>query len=351
VIDEAHYATSPSYVKFMALYPNAYVLPVTATPYTSKGLRHIAETVVKPIRVAELIEQGYLAPPRYFSRSLPDLKGVRSSTGKDGKDFVQAQLSAIMENSPLMGDIAKHWLEKAKGRPTVAFCCSVKHSIAVKDSLLEQGIRAAHVDANSSDEERQHYIDQLEAGELDVLCNCGILCTGVDIPKASCIILARPTKSLNLHIQQMGRGTRMAPGKNDFIVLDHAGNVLRHGFITDEHEANLDEYKEKEETAKRVTKTCEECYAVFEGKECPECGNTNLAKTRSYASVDGNLEELSPEDLDPVSIRIKELKKVRKDKGYKRGWLYHRIKEEFGEIIAEQQFPRREVPWWINRGS
>lgn len=351
VIDEAHYATSPSYKHFLSHYTDAYVLPVTATPYTDKGLRHIADVVVKPISVKELIEQGHLVKPRYFSRSIPNLKGVKTSNGKDGKDYVQSELSAVMEQGTLVGDIATHWLEKAHGRPTLAFCVGVSHSKKLTEYLISRGIRSEHVDASFTDEQRQAAIARLEAGQLDVITNCGILCTGVDIPSVSCIILARPTKSLNLHIQQCGRGTRPSEGKNDFIILDHAGNILRHGFITDEHEANLDEETEKKKKPSRVTKTCDVCYAVFEGSECPACGNTNEKTLRSYTAVDGNLEELKPEDLDPVKRRIDELKAVQKSRGYKRGWIYHKIKDEFGQEIADRYIPKRTVPHWITRGA
>jgi superfamily II DNA or RNA helicase len=349
VLDEAHYATSPSYKAFLANYPNAYILPVTATPYTDKGLRHVADTIVQPITTKELTDLGYLAPARYFTRSIPNLKGVKTTNGKDGKDFAQNDLAMIMEQSTLVGDIATHWKERANGRPSIAFCVNVSHSMKLTSYLNESGIRAAHVDASHSDEEREDIIRQLVAGQIDIICNCGILCTGVDIPEVSCIILARPTKSLNLHIQQIGRGTRPLPDKKDFIVLDHAGNVLRHGFLTDEHEANLDEESENKKEKKKVTKTCDICYAVFVGSVCPECGNMNEAKARAYSSVDGNLEELKPEDMDPVKVRIEELKKIQKERGYKRGWIYFKIKDEFGEIIANRHFPKRVVPSWVLR--
>jgi len=350
VIDEAHYATSPSYINFLSFYKDAYILPVTATPYTEKSLRHIADIVIKPITEKELIEQGYLAKPRYFSRSVPNLKGVKTSNGKDGKDFVQADLSIVMEQSVLVGDIATHWLERAKGRPTVAFCVGVQHSLKLTEYLVSRGIRAVHVDASYTDEQRQTMIDKLENGEIDIISNCGILCTGVDIPKLSCIIQSRPTKSLNLHIQQIGRGTRKVDGKDDFIVLDHAGNVLRHGFLTDEHEANLDEEQNEKKPTKRVTKTCKICYAVYDGSgECPECGNQEEEKTRIFKSIDGNLEEIRPEDLDPAKLRFEELKKIQKERGHKRGWLFYKMRDEFGEDIANKYIQRRFVPVWVSR--
>lgn len=352
VIDEAHLAVSDSYKEFLRDYPNAFTLAVTATPYTDKSLRHMADHVVKPIGVQDLIDQGFLVAPKYFAPSIPDLSGVRTQNTSEGKDFNNKQLSSVMEDGQLMGDVATHWLELAKGRPTLAFCVSVAHSIKLTNYLNERGIRAQHVDANSTDDERQRVIDMLEGGELDVICNVGILCTGVDIPSVSCIIMARPTKSLNLYIQQAGRGTRIADGKEDFIILDHAGNVLRHGFITEEKEANLDEDKIQKKVERVISpKQCEVCFAIFEGTVCPTCGNQNESKARSWAVVDGNLKELKPEDLDPVLIFIKDMKRIQKERGYKRGWVYYQVKEKFGDQIADAHFPKRQVPYWVTRGA
>ena len=350
VIDEAHLATSPSYHSLINDYPDAFFLPVTATPYTEKSLRHIADHVVKPITFNELVEQGFLVPPRYFCPNVPNLKGVSTTATSEGKDYNQKQLAAIMEDSYIMGDIATEWLDKAKGRPTIAFCVSVSHSMKLTEYLIERGIRAAHVDANSSDEEREVSIAKLENREIDVLCNVGILCTGVDIPCLGCIIMARPTKSYNLFIQQAGRGTRPYRGKKDFILLDNAGNVLRHGFITKEREANLDAKEKIKKVEKTLSpKICTVCFAAFQGTTCPSCGAGADKNPRQYAVVDGNLKELKPDDLDPIKIRFEELKKIKKEKGYKRGWLYHKLKDEFSEEVASLYVPKRYVPPWVAR--
>lgn len=351
VIDEAHLATSKSYMDFIADYPEAFLLPVTATPYTEKSLRHLADHVVKPIKIQELIRQGFLVPARYFAPSLPDLTGVKTTNTSEGRDFNNKQLTTVMEDGQLMGDIADHWLTLAKGRPTLAFCVSVSHSKRLTEYLNERGIRAKHVDADSTDEERQEAINALEDRRLDIICNVGIFCTGVDIPCVSCIVFARPSKSLNLYIQQAGRGTRPASGKQDFIILDHAGNVLRHGFICEEKEANLDA-KTKEKAEPVVSpKQCEVCFAVYRGAVCPSCGNQNEAKARKFSVIDGNLKELKPEDLDPIKKYIDNLKRLRKEKGYKQGWVYYQVKEKYGEVIAEKYFPKRFVPDWVYRAT
>ena len=349
VIDEAHMATSKSYTSFLAEYPSSFILAVTATPYTEKTLRHLADTVVKPIGVQELIDQGYLVPPKYYAPSLPDLRGVKTQKTSEGKDYNTQQLSSVMEGAQLLGDIADHWLRLAKDRPTLAFCVTVEHSKKLTAYLNDRGIKAEHLDASCSDEYRQLIIKELEEGKINVICNVGILCTGVDIPSVSCIVMARPTKSLNLYIQQAGRGTRISPesGKKDFVLLDHAGNILRHGFITEEKEANLDEEQIVKKIEREVHFTiCEECFAAYSGGSCPECGHV-MDKPRKWTSKDGELVELKPEQLDPVKKFIEDRKKIAKDRGYKKGWVYYQVKEKFGEEIANIYFPKRFVPSWV----
>lgn len=346
VIDEADQAGSKGYVDFLAQYPDAYMLPVTATPYTEKPLRHMAQAVVYPISIKDLISQGYLVKPRYFCPYIPDLKGVKTKTTSDGNDYNTFDLERVMGNAAVLGDIAKHWLSIAKGRPTLCFCASVAHSKRTAEHLVNHGVRAIHIDADSSDDERLVAISKLENGEIDVICNVGILGRGVDIPKVSCVIMARPTKSLNLFIQQAGRGTRTSDGKSDFIILDHSGNVMRHGFITDEHEVNLD--GRVKQTKKIMSPTqCLECFAVFIGAVCPECGNQNEKKRRQFSVADGTLKEIT--ENDKIRDEIAKLKVICKTNGYKRGWVYYQIKDKYGQDVADEYFPRNRLPWWIER--
>jgi superfamily II DNA or RNA helicase len=347
VIDEAHFATSDSYKNFLAKYPNAFLLPVTATPYTEKTLSHLAHEVVHPVSVKKLTKDGYLVPPRYFAPAIPDLSGVKTVQTTDGKDFNNKQLTEVMSEGAIIGDIVTEWKDKAKGKPTVCFAVSVKHSQAIADKFNSEGIPAQHIDANHSDREREEAYRRLQNGTIKVITNVGILCTGVDLPYLGCIIMARPTKSYNLYIQQAGRGTRPNPetGKKDFILLDHSGNIARHGFICEEREPSLGEEKVKKTITVSI-KICRKCFYAYQGSKCPECGNMET-KPRELKSVDGNLKEIKPEDVDPVRIKMEELKAIAKQRGYKRGWVYHRLCDKFGEEIAGRYMPKRQVPSWV----
>lgn len=346
VIDEAHMATSPGYHNFLKnpCYLNSFILGVTATPYTEKSLRHIADEIISPISMLDLISQGFLVPPRYYAPSNPDLSSVHVS--KMTGDFVQSELANVMNTNALTGDIVFHWKKLGDNRPTICFASSVEHSKQIVEQFNKLGINAEHCEAETGDEERKAILGRVESGQTKVVSNVGILCTGVDMPYVGCIIMARPTKSLILYLQQAGRGTRPFSGKSDFILLDHAGNVLRHGFITEEPEPNLDGRPIKTEKSPR---TCALCYAVFYGFAC-ECGYKAppSEQKRDVLEIDGNLEEITELPLDAQVLRdITKLKKERKLKGYKRGWVFYRIREKYGEEIAQRFFKQRELPVWF----
>jgi len=337
VIDEVHQATSASYKALADLYPNAYFLGVTATPFVDKSLRHVADTVIAPITMSDLIAQGYLVAPRYFAPSETDLTGVRVS--QHSGDYVQDELAdRVMGNSNLTGDIIQHWRRHADGRPSILFAVSIKHSLSITAELNAAGITAEHIEAGTSDEERKAVTERLAKGETKIVSNVGILCTGVDIPPVSCLIMARPTKSLNLFIQQAGRGTRNSPGKTDFIIMDHAGNVLRHGLITDEREANLDGKSKGSSTSAGVTPIarCPACLAVFAASitVCPSCGAQRTTVSRDVKTVDGELIELQVGGEFDIMRRIERIKEIRKYRGYKNQWVWHRVIKEFDEPTA-----------------
>ncbi len=345
VIDEAHMATSDGYHWLMENYPNAYVVAVTATPYTTKSLEHVAQVVVNVIGMKQLIDEGFLVPPRYFAPSTPDLSGVRIQKG----DYANFQLEERM--STLTGDIVGHWRELGDNRPTICFAVNVHHSQSLVEAFNRAGIPSAHVEAGHSDAERKALYNQLKTGQIKVLSNVGILCTGVDLPHVGTIIMARPTKSFSLYIQQAGRGTRTCAeiGKKDFILLDHAGNVIRHGFITQERDVDLSGRPPKDDTGPQPH-TCLKCYAIFEGPFCLTCGPKTIKIGDDEITVDetGTLKEIS-DFSHHVQIQqfITELKEIRKKKGYKRGWVYWKVKERYGDDVAEQFFPKRSVPWFV----
>lgn len=345
VLDEAHYAVSKTYRDFIEKYPNAFLLPVSATPYTNQSLKHIAQKVVKPISFNELVSKGYLVPPVYFAPSTVDISKVAVS--KSTKDFVVVDLERVINENKIVGNLVKTWKDFAQNRPTLVFAVSINHSKHIEKMFNDAGIPTKHCDADSTDQERDDVIKQLESGEIKVITNVGIFCTGVDIPSVSCIMMARPTKSYSLFIQQAGRGTRPAKDKSDFLLLDNAGNILRHGFIEDEPECNLDG---KEINPITLIKICEVCFGAFRRNlnKCPHCGHekSQAEKEREIKQQEGELVRIQKENY---LVEYKRLQRVRKEKQFKRGWIYHQMKDKFGEKVAEQFCPKRVVPDWVKR--
>lgn len=350
VIDEAHQTAGEGYKWFLDQFKDAYILGVSATPHLKKGLRHLADAVVYPISINELMRQGHLVSPRYYGCDTPDLSNVKIVGG----EFNEKQLDVAMRKSALKGYIPEHYLKYGEGRPTLMFCATIEHSKMLVEQLNAKGILAAHVDADSSDEERQEAIDDLTAGRIKVLSNVGILTTGFDCPPVSCIILARPTMSYNLHIQIIGRGTRPFPGKKDFIVLDHAGNVMRHGPIEDEMQAELDPKPKQKKTGPREAPltSCSLCDALYSpaALACPECGEENPnPPDRTPKQKPGELIELFDEQVERFFARLKEIGRQR---GYKKWWILAQINEKFGEHVAEKYKPRVfRMQQWATRES
>lgn len=334
VIDEADQATSEGYRKLAEHYSDSFFLPVTATPYVNKSLRHIADAIVHPVSIQELIDQGYLVPPRYYAPSAPDLDGINIVNN----DYQSSQLESRM--GALTGDIVAHWQKLGEGRPTVCFAVNVHHSHTLRDLFISKGIEAEHCDADTPDFCRKAILKRLESGQTKVVCNVGILCRGVDMPFLGCVIMARPTRSYNLYIQQAGRGTRPCDGKRDFILLDHAGNVPRHGFITVEPPADLDGNKSKKKFETGVgVKICKQCYLAFQGFHCPDCGPTAETTREEIQVQEGQLQEIVVGEEDPVIQYIAHCKQLAKRRQYKSAWVWHQLIKRFGTDVAAPYLP------------
>ncbi len=286
IVDEAHQATSKSYRSFLAQHPGAYILAVTATPYGPEPLEHLAESVIEPILEQELIDQGYLVPPKYFA---PKSDIDFGSVGMRAGEFVERDLEREVMKSRIVGSVVTEYRKRAAGKTAIVFCVTVNHAQMLASEFNQAGIPARVLHAGTPDDEREDAIRS-----RDVLCNVGILGTGVDIPWLECVIMARPTMSLNLYLQQLGRGTRPYEGKTHFLLLDHAENVRRHGLMTDLREVDL-KGTPRGKTNPNPVKTCEKCYCVYDarlGARCPECGHEKLVERREIKHAEGELVEI-----------------------------------------------------------
>ena len=202
VVDEAHHIRARSYRQIIEQYPDAILLGMTATPCRSdgRGLGNMFDCIVECPNIAELIEGGFLVPTMVYAPTQPDLKGVKIVRG----DYAESQLAERMDQASLVGDIVTHWLRLAERRRTVVFATSVAHSAHLRDEFRAAGVWAEHIDGSTPVEERDAILAKLNSGAVELVCNCMVLTEGWDQPAVSCLVLARPTKSMGLYRQMVG---------------------------------------------------------------------------------------------------------------------------------------------------
>ena len=212
IIDEAH-RMYRSVIDWMGdeKWASVPFIGLTATPWAT-GMGRIWDRLIIGSTTSEMIEQGYLSKFRVFAPSHPDLDGVKTIGG----DFHEGQLAEAMQRGSLVADVVTTWIAKAERRPTLVFAVDRGHARALCDQFQSSGVKAGYVDGDTPKMEREQIRKNFERGEYDVVCNVGVLTTGVDWD-VRCIVLARPTKSEMLYVQMIGRGLRTAPGKLDCI--------------------------------------------------------------------------------------------------------------------------------------
>lgn len=207
---------------------------MSATPW-SKGLGRFWHKLIIAATTGDLIRKGYLSKFRVYAPSHPDLTGVKTVAG----DYHEGQLSEAMQRGTLTADIVQTWLALGEGRSTLCFGVDRAHAKQMQAEFEAAGVGCGYVDANTTRLDREKVRKSFESGEFKVVCNVGVLTTGVDWD-VRCIVLARPTKSEILYTQIIGRGLRTADGKDDCLILDHSDSTLTLGFVTDIHHASMD---------------------------------------------------------------------------------------------------------------
>jgi len=319
VVDEAHHTTAGTWAKVVAHFHKAHLLGVTATPIRSdgRGLGAHYQAMVQGPSAAELTDAGFLAPARVLAPPGFNATGLRKTMG----DFDTKQ--AEQRVGTIMGDCIGHYRKHLAGQTAIAFCCSVAHAEAVAALFMGAGIPAASIDGTMSNEQRRQLLSDLGAGKLKVLTSCALIGEGVDVPSVGGCILLRPTASVALHLQMIGRCLRPQPGKRA-VVLDHVGNTLRLGHHLEPRDWTLDGIPKRDREQAPSVKVCPACFATAASaaQVCSECGHRFSPEARELKQVDGELQELavtrrreqgSAQSLD-------DLRQLAQQRGYKRGW-------------------------------
>ncbi len=334
IADECHHAVSKTWAAVIGLHPGAKLLGVTATPMRldGVGLRQVFDAMVLGPTVQGLIDGGHLAKVRcYAPAPLVDLSGVKTVLG----DYALGELENRVNRKAVTGDAIGHYRTHVKGAPAIAFCVSVAHAHAVAEEFRTAGYRAAAVDGGMNDADRKARIGGLADGAVQVLTSCELVSEGLDIPIVTAALLLRPTQSLGMHRQQIGRILRPAPGKEYAIVMDHVGNLERHGLPTEEIEWTLDG---KQKRAKPMPlKQCPACYVsvAVHVAACPACGFVwpVKSKPREVEQIAGELVEVTVSAKLAASADRKariaaarsyaELAKLAVEFKYAPGWAWH----------------------------
>lgn len=338
VIDEAHHATAGAWASVLAQYPQARVLGVTATParLDGKGLGQVFDDLIRGPEVADLIDKGFLAKPVYYAPKTVDMAGVRTVAG----DFNRAEMAERMDKPTITGDAVTHYRKYANANACIVFCTGLKHAEHVAQAFNAAGYRFKVIDGTLSKEERAKRVLDLSAGFLHGLVSVDIVSEGFDLPCVSTAILLRPTASLSLHLQQIGRVLRPAPNKLRAVILDHVGNCRRHGLAEEVRDWSLDGIKRRGKRGPQDdvadTRQCPECFAVHTpSPTCPQCLHVYEIKDRIPDVVDGELEELKAREAVKQRKReqgtaqtLEDLIKVGKARGMKNpyGWAHNVFK-------------------------
>lgn len=299
IIDEAHHAAiGTTWSRVLNQFPTARILGVTATPQRldGKGLGDNFDVLVSGPSVAELTAMGWLSPAEYYStKDALDLRGIRIQAG----DYSQKQLSEAMDKPSITGSAVKHYARLAAGKRAVAFCCSIQHAKDVAAEFNAAGYASEHIDGGMEDYDRDAALLRFRKGQTLVLTSCDLISEGFDMPGIEVAILLRPTKSLSLYMQQVGRAIRPMEGKARTLVLDHGGCVKEHGLVDEHREWSLSgkEFKERERAA--PVRVCPKCYAMHApAPACPRCGHIYESNGRIVEQVDGELERIAgPEEI------------------------------------------------------
>jgi len=291
VVDEAHHTNAGTWRNVVEHFSAAKLLGVTATPIRGdgRGLGEWYQAMVLGPSSQQLTEAGFLASAKVLAPPGFDASSLRKRMG----DFDQKQ--AVQRVNTIMGDCVGHYRKHLPNQTAIAFCCSVAHAEAVADLFKSAGIAAASIDGTMSNDCRQDLLQRLGSGKIKVLTSCALIGEGVDVPSVGGCILLRPTESVGLHLQMIGRCLRPLDGKRA-VVLDHVGNTLRLGHHLEDRQWSLDGIKKRDGNVAPSVKVCPVCFATSPSaaQACEECGNIfPVPERHELKQVDGELVEMS----------------------------------------------------------
>ena len=352
LVDECHHSPADTYKKILDCYPDAIVLGLSATPCRGddRGLSDLFDVMVScpsignmMTRVDPATGKPYLVSTRVFAPGGIDTAALHSRGG----EYDKKEVAAACDKPKIIGDIVAEWQRHAAGRPTIIFAGGIEASQKLVAKFVSVGVAAEHLDGETDKELREAILGRLNSGVTTIVSNVGVLTEGFDCPRVSCTILGRPTRSMGLYLQMVGRSLRPYPGKVDTIILDHVNCTKEHGFVDEDRQWSLSSgVKRAPEEKVTSVATCKFCFYTFSAgpRVCPSCGREIPKSPREIIEVEGKLEELQRQRKEQAiedwrtrvtaeqkMARFLELRREARDKGYAAGYAFAKFLATFKE--------------------
>jgi DNA repair protein RadD len=320
IFDEAHLAMGASRQALLDSYPGAFVFGFTATPAKTSGaaLSDRFTTLILGPSIIDLIEGKQLVKPRIFCKPVMTAKEL-GDLRKDSKtgDYATKESSALMSRPKLVGDVVTNWLRIANGKRTLVFSCDKGHGSQLVEQFRQAGVPTEQLTDEDDEDTREEAIGRLETGATQVVVNCFLLSYGIDIPAVECIVLARPTRSVVLYLQAVGRGMRTSPGKDHMILIDHGRVIENLGMPTYDRDWSLDGKNVNQQAREKLAEArlqvdekprhCAECPCIWivseDGADCPNCGWHPTPQVQPVQVAAADLAEVPAMPLDQTGLQ------------------------------------------------
>lgn len=302
IIDEAHHSRAATWGKIFTAFPKAWRIGVTASPIRLSGesLGDIFDDLIVGPSVKALTGMGHLCPYKLYVPSTINTDDLHIRGG----DYARNELAAAADKAVITGEAVKEYAKFAKGKRAVVFCVSVAHAQHVAAQFSQAGYAAMSIDGKIASDVRAAIIRRFREGLIQILTSCDLISEGFDLPAIECAIMLRPTASLGLWIQQAGRALRPMEGKTHAVLLDHAGNTMRHGLPDEDREWTL-EGRTRSGAAPQVhIRICPSCFGANRSSAtvCEYCNVPFPETPRSINQVAGELVEA---DQAQLALKLK----------------------------------------------
>jgi superfamily II DNA or RNA helicase len=339
--DECHHISAGTWDRIFKLYPNAYHIGLTATPHRTDGtgLRPWFQEIIHGPSVSWLIDNGFLCDYKIYAPPSMDTSGLHVRMG----DYIKSELNRKFDKPSVTGDAVREYKKLANGKRALVFCFSIEHSQHVAEQFRQSGITAEHVDGGTDPFSRDLSMERFRTGKTQVITSVEIFGEGVDIPALECVILLRPTMSLGLYLQQVGRVLRPSEGKTQAIILDHAGNCERHGLPDAEREWSLDGRDKESQSRVAGVRTCPICFAAqgIGSLTCKFCGFLFIPEPREIEHKSGELTEVEVQQKRAdrkaewkACKTLEDFNAMGQRRGYSPGWavVQFNLKRQWGLV-------------------